>query len=296
MNKLSVLEYVIGPRNNTPHNRAGWGGNYSIMASSILDYVGLHDYSAKVVFIGGIKGGGYIDLREGKNFTIYVSQAVNYGMYGPKDEPVFAVISHEICHKLLHNRRFSVSNERENEIYTDLAAIYVGLGIYILNGCSSVEIRMDGNRMTSQSQRVGYMSRSAYAYAYALTNTLYGLSRSQYTKGLSFLSKISVWRRITPRLDRERYFQRMTLRTKKYRHYLLLAEEMKNVFALKNSKKAIKEKLRKFEYVNDVVDSTTFTKPITAYSLYREPVPVSALLKIRMSYFIYKSFLHKVIR
>lgn len=83
-----------------------------------------------------------------------------------------ATLCHEICHKWLHVLGIRLPIERENEILTDLAAVYGGLGKFMLNGCQGTHERRaavpGGVQTITQTKTVGYLDRDQLAFAYAM--------------------------------------------------------------------------------------------------------------------------------
>ena len=53
-----------------------------------------------------------------------------------ESESILAILAHEICHKLIHINGLTQFGY-ENEILTDVATIYTGLGKLSLNGCKN---------------------------------------------------------------------------------------------------------------------------------------------------------------
>ncbi len=70
------------------------------------------------------------------------------------------IIAHEMTHAFLFNREILLEDPQENEVFTDLAAIFIGLGKLVINGCITVSPEL-GNIET-----LGYLSPDLLAFAY----------------------------------------------------------------------------------------------------------------------------------
>ncbi|HUW19888.1 MAG TPA: hypothetical protein VMW16_11355 [Sedimentisphaerales bacterium] len=53
-------------------------------------------------------------------------------------EHILAILAHECIHNYLYHHRINDSDELENEVLTDLAAAYLGLGALILDGYEAI--------------------------------------------------------------------------------------------------------------------------------------------------------------
>ena len=54
--------------------------------------------------------------------------------YVGKKYPLGGILAHELTHHLLYSRHISLVDSNENELFTDLTAVFVGLGKLLLNG------------------------------------------------------------------------------------------------------------------------------------------------------------------
>jgi len=63
------------------------------------------------------------------------------------------ILAHEVTHQLLYSRHISLEDPNENEFFTDLTAVFVGLGKLLLNGA------------LDQGGRLGYLSPDLIAYS-----------------------------------------------------------------------------------------------------------------------------------
>jgi len=111
--------------------------------------------------------GGHINLDYSKDVFIEIDDKFKYDF-----EIVSAILAHEVCHKFLQINNLKLFPEFENEMLTDAATIYTGLGKLSLNGCEKTNIytsRMDNvSTTTTTTNKIGYMNRKQFAFVYRL--------------------------------------------------------------------------------------------------------------------------------
>jgi hypothetical protein len=84
---------------------------------------------------------------------------------------VLAILAHETVHNYLMYWQIGKSDELENEILTDVAAAYLGLGSLLLDGYSPIEWTTDhwttssSSGYTTHSIVIGYVSREGIRFA-----------------------------------------------------------------------------------------------------------------------------------
>jgi hypothetical protein len=120
--------------------------------------------------------GGQINLNEDRIVFIEISESLT-GF----PECVVATITHEITHKFLYLNRLAFIDTYENEIFTDLSAIYLGFGKLLLNGhkvdriAKPQEIRdipeqFHSNEKKHYYQEVGYLKSKQLTFIYITVN------------------------------------------------------------------------------------------------------------------------------
>jgi hypothetical protein len=105
---------------------------------------------------------------------------------------VLATLAHEITHKYLHRNGINCGLgpvfEYENEILTDIAAIYIGLGKLYLNGCQCSNTTKVSNSnittTTTEKMQVGYLNQSQLAFVYRLICAMRNLPSAKIKSGL----------------------------------------------------------------------------------------------------------------
>lgn len=131
-------------------------------ALDMLHHIGLNAYQVEVSFNKEAAGvGGHINLDVRDNIIrINVDESSRYDR-----EIKLGVLAHEICHKLLYDYGMRPTLDYlSHEIDTDLATVYMGLGILTLNGC---------RKYAEQGLRNhGYLTPETYARAFVLVNAM----------------------------------------------------------------------------------------------------------------------------
>ncbi len=129
----------------------------------MAESVGLKNYQVNVKFIKCKKGeGGNINLGHNadRNLNINVSEE-----YRSNWTATIAVLAHEICHKVLFVNGLHFPLESMNEVYTDLATIYVGFGELILNGYNT--------STDSGTHLLGYLTPSTYRVTHLIVKCVF---------------------------------------------------------------------------------------------------------------------------
>lgn len=158
-------------------------------AKKIAEFVGLHN----LTFIVGIakqkeKVGGHVELQYGRR-EVFIEISENIAKF---DAAVLATLAHEITHKYLQINNISVGtssiHEYENEVLTDITAVFLGLGKLMLNGCEienvRLEARTEGAYVTEQLKS-GYLDREQLAFVYRMVCAMRRISNQDMVSGLS---------------------------------------------------------------------------------------------------------------
>jgi ribosomal protein S27E len=116
--------------------------------------------------------GGHINIDSNKDVFIEIDS------YYKRDcDIVLALLAHEICHKFLQINNLRDFRELENEMLTDAATIFTGLGKLSLNGCE----KSDG----STTVKIGYMNSQEFAFVFRLVCEMRRIPESAMLQGLS---------------------------------------------------------------------------------------------------------------
>ncbi len=133
---------------------------------------------------------GHIELNNNSDEGVFIEIDDQY-----KSEPamILSILSHEICHKLIHINGLTLPGY-ENEILTDVATIYTGLGKLSLNGCEVVKEsttnNADGGTTTkTTTKKVGYLNRKKFAFVYKVICAMRKIPDKYATAGLNSSAK-----------------------------------------------------------------------------------------------------------
>ncbi|SPJ14772.1 conserved hypothetical protein [Syntrophobacter sp. SbD2] len=104
----------------------------------------------------------HVDLSASSDFVVEVNtQAVQHS------DDLLAVLAHEVTHTYLHRTGLHFSETMENEILTDTAATYLGLGNLILNAYCEQKKRIDRNTTEFGTKWFGYLTPVEFGYILA---------------------------------------------------------------------------------------------------------------------------------
>jgi hypothetical protein len=172
--KLRLLSTVIADFHTRPQNfffeptqrvyeklESGNDEDLQVIASQIAKHIGIVP-TPITKYDWGIKMG----LETAGRFSITRSlKAIQIPFfYVGKKYTIGAILAHEITHAFLAYRGIILKNSNENEMFTDLTTIYIGLGKLILNGCIARENQF--NNSEDEFCMLGYLAPQLYAYGY----------------------------------------------------------------------------------------------------------------------------------
>jgi len=240
IDKLLFLESKIGykntcsflePFNFEPMNTI----SLQSAAKTIADFIGLSNFTFVIGKTKQTKNtAGHIDLDNEKFVFIEIE---------PKQflfpNAVLSILSHELTHKYMQvNGLYKKNIDLDEEIFTDITAIYLGLGKLMVNG-ARIET-LDGSQKTVHT--IGYISRMKMLFVYRLVCSMRKTHRGDFEKGLN-------WDGI----------QKLKYLESSFPEYL-------NEDFYTNEKK---KELRKF-YMKKIRDTQTELSMINKYNLYVE--------------------------
>jgi len=156
-------------------------------ARGIAEFIGLHDFT---FIIAPVKQeehvGGHVELRYGEK-EVFVEVSDDTLRF---ESSLLATLAHEITHKYLHvNGVYYGYDIYENEILTDIATVFLGLGKLMLNGCECQDVYekyvIEGKAKVAETLKVGYLNRSQFAFVYRFVCAMRRIPSSDYERGLS---------------------------------------------------------------------------------------------------------------
>ncbi|MFC7969078.1 hypothetical protein [Streptomyces cinereoruber] len=113
-----------------------------------------------VVAFRRMEHAGTVELAPGPEYFVEVHER-----FRTRRRDVGAVLAHEITHVLLHRLDLRFPRTAENEILTDVAAAYLGVGWLLLDA-----YREDG----VEQQKLGYLTPEEFGYVLAKRAELFG--------------------------------------------------------------------------------------------------------------------------
>jgi hypothetical protein len=167
---------------------------------------------------------GNVLLDNSEYLLIHISRDLDY-----YPESILATLSHEISHKYIHFSQLTLKNQYENEIFTDLTAVFLGYGKLMLNGAVVIKESNHGNTEKTFTQQVGYLNRRQLAFIYLTINFSDGISNSEIYSNLK--SKV---KEIVKDVENEyekfynnvRYYRGLFLRIDKLRYKIAYLEKL----------------------------------------------------------------------
>lgn len=155
-------------------------------AKEMAHFIGLDDFTFIISIIKQKENvGGHVDLATtGSEVFIEIDDEL---LESP--EVCSAALAHEICHKWMDHNEIRSPIERDNEILTDITAVYLGFGKILLNGCETIRVSYEevsgGTRTIHKTRKVGYLDRKQLAIVYRLVCAMRDLDQKQFTQGLT---------------------------------------------------------------------------------------------------------------
>ncbi len=134
---------------------------------------------------------GHVELNNNSDEGVFIEIDEKFKS---ENEIILAILAHEICHKLIHINGLTQFGY-ENEILTDVATVYTGLGKLSLNGCETENVSTDtkwvGDKTTTTTtttttkQAVGYLKRGQFAFLYNVVCNMRKIPKEYATTGLN---------------------------------------------------------------------------------------------------------------
>jgi transposase-like protein len=156
----------------------------------ISDFIGLPNLTFIINYTKqGKNTAGHIELNNNSDESVFIEIDEKFK---PENEIILAILAHEICHKLVHINGLTQYGY-ENEILTDAATVYTGLGKLSLNGCETKKVSTDTKwngderttTTTTTTQTVGYLKRDQFAFLYNVVCKMRNIPNEYATKGLN---------------------------------------------------------------------------------------------------------------
>lgn len=181
--------------------------DYNALARKIAEFLGITNHSFIVC---------KAKKAESISGTIEQDGRFNFIEISKEDythQNILAILSHEIMHRFLSLKGIGYPDATENEMLTDIATVYAGLGKLVLNGVYSetrwTERRADKQIVHTSVHRIGYLDFRSFCFIYLTMNKMRGIQKrdiyshlnAQAVKMLKSLRSDPLYRRLTSCLD-----------------------------------------------------------------------------------------------
>ncbi len=109
---------------------------------------------------------------------------------------ILAILAHECTHNYLHHHGLTEPSERDNEVLTDLAAAYLGLGHLLIRGYERTEWTSNhwnilvASGHTKHSMYIGYLTPATIRNAVVASTELRGWDPQEVLSTLPFFDRI----------------------------------------------------------------------------------------------------------
>jgi hypothetical protein len=173
--KLKILSTKIGIFNSNPSEfyfeptgkiykklQSGTEADIQSVAEAIAKHLGIGQ-SITVNYDWGIKMDPEVAGRI--NFSSPTQYIQIPFFYAGKKYALGSILAHEMSHTFLLFKGIWFEDQKENEMFTDLGAVFVGLGKLLLNG-----LVVPISEATGEGHVLGYLSPDLIAYSYKMVN------------------------------------------------------------------------------------------------------------------------------
>ena len=212
----------------------------------MLDFVGLKGYKADVKYVPLEKGvGGNISLNDSSEQCVHINIS---NEYRSNWKATVAVLAHEICHKVLfvNGLYYAPPFTAMNEVFVDLATIYVGFGQLILDGYIT--------NTTNTIHYLGYLTFNTYEVTHLIVCSALGNIMGEATglKEKDYYANLAIER------WEENSDKSKVLSTYFMKHERQQAEFHRNIMVLEQLLQQCKKDMA---YDYDILDQEYFKQP-----------------------------------
>lgn len=147
--------------------------DYNILAREIADFLGMSNHIFNISRVAKERNIGGTIEQDGSFSFIEINDEEH------TEQDIRAILSHEIMHRFLSLKGIRYQDTAENEMLTDIATIYTGLGKLVLNGVyveiKHTEVRADKTITHTTTRRIGYLDYESFCFVYLLVNQMRGI-------------------------------------------------------------------------------------------------------------------------
>lgn len=149
-------------------------GDLQALAKNVAAFLGLENVTFTVAIARQRRDvGGHIELLQNQE-EVFIEVDDDLLRHPPC---VPAVVCHEVMHKFLYDADVWLHDQVENEMLTDIACVYGGLGKFTLNGSKSTGY--NGAQGGQTTLRVGYVPQEELAFDHVLVCQMRGIGSEQ---------------------------------------------------------------------------------------------------------------------
>lgn len=138
------------------------------IAKNILNHLKLTNTLVAVSFTKtDVSSPAHVELKGGSEYFIEVSSELADDL-----RAIASVLTHEVMHIFLFKNKIDLANESENELLVDVAVMFYGLGVMLLNGFKynqkyGFDYMSCGISKQSESRMYGYLTTDEFGYLLA---------------------------------------------------------------------------------------------------------------------------------
>ncbi|MFM9266504.1 hypothetical protein [Tychonema sp. BBK16] len=133
------------------------------LASMIVRHLKLPEGSILVNYRTSLEHAGQVELTPGNEYFVELN-----ARYKENQHDIAAVLAHEITHVFLYRAGLSFPNTYDNEILTDTASVYLGVGWLGLNAYRLTKTEktnsLGQDYIQYQEERLGYLTPEEFGY------------------------------------------------------------------------------------------------------------------------------------
>ena len=205
INKITFLEKQVGAYVGYKPLEPFWVPGKGFMdsirlqgaAKEIAVFLGLNEYTFLITVTKQKPNmAGKIELKYSGN-DVFVEMSEDVQGF---EDAVIATMAHELTHKYMQVNGISLGTnivkEYENEVLTDITAIFLGLGKFLLNGCLNEktyqEYRGIDKYEVTKTMKVGYLTQRQMAFVYQLLCSMRGISKEDMLSNLNWKAKDAI--------------------------------------------------------------------------------------------------------
>lgn len=142
------------------------------LASAIVRHLNLPEGSILINYRNSLQNPGRVELTPENEYLVELQ-----ARYKEDQRDIAAILAHEITHVFLYRAGLFLPNTQDNEILTDTASVYLGVGWLTLNAYRVTETKQSNNSgnvyILYQEERLGYLTPEEFGYVIGKRSILF---------------------------------------------------------------------------------------------------------------------------